>query len=97
MFHYRAVFLRNQTEDPIGLIVEQSSEGPLKAVILDRRSQTWTFNPDVAAPIMFDPRNRRRWKLITRQEAETVAQNLGATLPTEPELRRICEAGQTSS
>lgn len=93
MFHYRAVFLQNQTEDPIGLIAEETSDGPLRAVILDRRSQTWTFNPDVAAPIMFDPRNRRRWTLISREEAESVARSLGSTLPSESELHQICEAG----
>ncbi|MGH3656417.1 MAG: hypothetical protein ACRDUA_07140, partial [Micromonosporaceae bacterium] len=87
------VYLRDQTEDPIGLIVEETSDGPLRAVILDRRRQEWTFSPDVAAPIMFDVRNRRRWKLISRQEAWSVAQSLGATLPSESELHRICEAG----
>lgn len=93
MFHYRAVYLRDETEDPIGLIVEETSAGPLRAVIWDRRGQQWTFSPEVAAPIMFDSRNRRRWRLISRQEAQQIARTLGTELPSEAELHQICEAG----
>ncbi|MGH3664203.1 MAG: hypothetical protein ACRDTQ_20415 [Micromonosporaceae bacterium] len=91
MFHYRAVYLRDETEQPIGLIVEKTSQGSLQAVIWDRRKEQWTFAPEVAAPIIFDPRNRRRWKLIDRKEAQQIAKALGTTLPTEAKLQQLCE------
>ncbi len=93
MFLYRATFRKDQEESAAGLIAEEPTMGPFRAVVWSHRARAWTFNPEAAASFLLDDRNFDRWTEVDRTRAEEIARTLGTELPSEQELHRISEEG----
>jgi hypothetical protein len=93
MFLYRATFRTGQEEPAAGLIAEEPTNGPFRAVVWNHRARAWTFNPEAAASFLLDDRNFDRWTEVDRTKAEEIARTFGTELPTEEELHRMCEEG----
>lgn len=93
MFHYRALFRTSPEEPPVGLMVVESSTGPLRAVMWNHRSNAWTFSPKTLARILYGDEYEERRQIVDRSRAEEIARTLGTELPSEEELHRICEEG----
>src|SRR5689334_18618496 len=82
------------TATPTGLICNEYSRGPFRAVIWDHFEKKWSFRPRAAAPFLFDFEKMDRSTKISRAEAEKLAlERFGVPLPSEEELHRICEEG----
>ena len=96
MFYYHALHHQTLAEPPVSVIVVEGSAGPLRAVLWNTGTSSWTFSPDVVAPILYDDRNFDRWTNVDRRRAEEIARDLGTELPSEEELHRMCEEGETA-
>ncbi len=72
----------------------QAAEGPLQAVIWSVPRHSWIYAPALAVRFLFDDEYDERSKRVERPEAESIARELlGTELPTDEELRRLCEEG----
>lgn len=91
---YHAVQRRRRTH-PTSIIIPWMLVGqPLRAVIWDSPRQAWTYDPTTAETLMFDDHFQEEVRPISRTEAEQIArEHLGTELPSEEEIRRICEEG----
>jgi hypothetical protein len=94
-FGYWAIYGKaGRTSPATGLICNEYSRGPFRAVIWDHFERRWAFNPRAAAPFLFDFEKMDRSTKISRAEAEKLAlETFGVPLPSEEELHRICEEG----
>jgi hypothetical protein len=72
----------------------ESARGPLQGVVWSVSRQQWTYNPSIVAKFLFDDNFEERGRVVDRETAESIAIALGTRLPTEAELRVLCEAGQ---
>jgi hypothetical protein len=96
---YWAVFETGERKPPaVGLICDEYTLGPFRAVIWSHSKKTWVFNPVVAAPMIFDDDLTEERREVTREQAEQIArEQFGAELPSEGELHRICEEGEKAA
>jgi hypothetical protein len=82
-------------EAPLNLMAVAVSTGPLLAVVWDWPTETWTFQPDVAAAILYRNPDDHRTRRVDRTTAEREALRFATTpLPTEQQLTEICRAGR---
>jgi hypothetical protein len=98
-FGYLALMARDESGRITSMAAHlQVSEGPLQAVIWNVPLRAWTYDPEVAAGFLFDDRYFDRRSIVDRPTAERIAREVLLTeLPSEAELRKICESGQGSS
>jgi hypothetical protein len=83
------------TEAPLNLIMVARSTGPTMAVVWDYETQEWTFQPGVAAAVLYANPERHRTRRVDRETAEReVTRFATKPLPTEEELTAICRAGR---
>jgi hypothetical protein len=95
-FGYWAIYRTEEKVPPAtGLICDEFSTDPLRAVIWSHHQKRWAFNPKAAAPFLFDFEKMDRGGRISREDAErTALEQFGVPLPSEEELHRICEQGE---
>jgi hypothetical protein len=98
LFDYHAIYLTpEKAPPPGGLICNQYTPGPTRAVIWSHGKKAWIFNPKTAARFLYDDEHQERVSLVSRVEAERIAREyLGTELPTEEELHRICAEGEAA-
>ena len=96
-FGYLALLSRDGSGRIVNVAAHlQVSEGPLQAVIWNVPAQAWMYDPEVVAQFLFDDQYFDRCSVIDRAAAERIARDvLQDKLPSEAELRRICEAGSS--
>jgi hypothetical protein len=83
------------TETALNLIALAWSLGPTMAVVWDYDLKEWTFQPRVAAAVLYAHPERHRTKRVERSIAELQVQNFATkALPTQEELTAICRAGR---
>lgn len=95
MFRYHAVFPMGQTTWPAGGLIARQRTSEFRAVIWDHTTATWTCSPETAAWFLLDEERKDRTTEVDRARAEQIARELGTSLPSEAELRRICESTPT--
>ena len=83
------------TEAPLNLIAVALTSGPNQAVVWDHQTAEWTFQPGVAAAVLYAHPERHRTRVVDRATAEReVTRFATKPLPTEEELTAICRAGR---
>ena len=95
-FVHRAIYRTEERIPPAtGLICSEITRGPYRAVIWSHYQKKWAFNPNAAAPFMFDLEYMDRGSKISREDAERIArEQFVVPLPREEELKRICDHGE---
>ena len=93
-FGYMAILSRDLSRVTSVVAFLQSARGPLRGAIWNVQVGKWASDPDAIAPFLFDDDKEDRGKVVDRAAAAQISQaQLGVELPSEDELRAICEAG----
>ena len=83
------------TEAPLNLIAVARTSGPNQAVVWDYPTEQWTFQPGMAAAVLYANPERHRTRHVDRATAEREVMRFATKpLPTEEELTAICRAGR---
>ena len=93
-FGYKAIKGKHGSSEVTSLIAYRIYGGPAQGVIWNVGTKDWTFSPESAARFLFDDRFYDMSFHVGRSEAVTIArETLGAELPSEDALRRMCADG----
>jgi hypothetical protein len=97
-FYYHPIFrTEEQVPPPTSLICGEYSTGPTRTVLWHPASRTWRFDRKGGTMFLFDEEYQPRTSTVSRTEAERLAREVfGTTLPSEAELHRICDEGETA-
>lgn len=82
------------TEAPLNPIAVARTSGPNQAVVWDYDEKDWTFQPGVAAAVLYANPEEHRTRHVDRATAEREVMRFAMRpLPSEEELTAICRAG----
>jgi hypothetical protein len=94
-FAYQAVLSEDETTITSLIAYQAPARSKLRAVIWSVSRKIWTYNPGVAAGILYDDQEQKLIRPVDKASAERIArENLATELPTEETLLAMCEQGE---